>query len=300
MSAMLPFDVEVREVNRLSENFVRITFGGAELDRFGVHGPTYDLRVKVMVPSATGTMPDFKKLLQSPTWYSEWKQLDPDTRGYMRTYTAREYRTGDDPQLDVDFVMHLGDSTGPASSWASQATVGDRLTLIGAHRDHPAGRAAIEWRAQPGQRVLVVGDETAVPAICAIVETLAPDATGDVFVEVPCADDILELRPPAGVRVRWIAREAAEHGSQLVAAVREAVRPTATQVAATIEDVADDEMLWESAEVDPTSTGTPYAWIAGESSLVKTLRRYLVNECGWDRKSVSFMGYWRRGHSESL
>ena len=125
MSAMLPFDVEVREVNRLSENFVRITFGGAELDRFGVHGPTYDLRVKVMVPSTTGTMPDFKKLLQSPTWYSEWKQLDPDTRGYMRTYTAREYRTGDDPQLDVDFVMHLGDSTGPASSWASRPGAGD-------------------------------------------------------------------------------------------------------------------------------------------------------------------------------
>ncbi|GAB3309498.1 SIP domain-containing protein [Epidermidibacterium keratini] len=298
MSAMLPFDVEVREVNRLSENFVRITFCGAELDRFGVHGPTYDLRVKVMVPGV-GPGPDYKQLLQSPTWYSEWKQLDPDTRGYMRTYTAREYRAGADPQLDVDFVMHLGDSAGPASAWASQAAVGDRLTLIGAHRDHPAGRAAIEWRAQPGQRVLIAGDETAVPAICAIVETLAPDTVGDVVVEVPSADDIQTLRAPAGVGVRWLARDGAAHGSLLSGAVRKIVRPAAADAPVQVDDEGD-EMLWESAEVDAAATGTPYAWIAGESSSVKAIRRYLVGECGWDRKSVSFMGYWRRGHSESI
>lgn len=38
-----------------------------------------------------------------------------------------------------------------------------------------------------------------------------------------------------------------------------------------------------------------YAWIAGESRMVTTLRRALVSEVGVHRAQVAFMGYWRRG-----
>ena len=41
--------------------------------------------------------------------------------------------------------------------------------------------------------------------------------------------------------------------------------------------------------------GGTYAWIAGESTVVTGLRRHLVNELGFDRRQVAFMGYWRRG-----
>jgi NADPH-dependent ferric siderophore reductase len=48
------------------------------------------------------------------------------------------------------------------------------------------------------------------------------------------------------------------------------------------------------------STGSDfYAWLAGESSVIKTLRRFLVSETGIDRKRVAFMGYWRLGKSEA-
>ncbi|WP_405393206.1 SIP domain-containing protein [Streptomyces sp. NBC_01102] len=42
----------------------------------------------------------------------------------------------------------------------------------------------------------------------------------------------------------------------------------------------------------------PYAWIAGESSEVRALRRHLVRERRTDRKQVTFVGCWRRGLSE--
>jgi NADPH-dependent ferric siderophore reductase len=44
--------------------------------------------------------------------------------------------------------------------------------------------------------------------------------------------------------------------------------------------------------------GVPYAWIAGEAGAVRALRRHLVGERGFDRRAVTFTGYWRRGATE--
>jgi len=64
----------------------------------------------------------------------------------------------------------------------------------------------------------------------------------------------------------------------------------------------DRELLWEtsdSAEADTViQTDDLYAWIAGEAATVRDLRRMLVRDHGMDRRSVSFMGYWRQGRSE--
>ncbi|WP_421014177.1 siderophore-interacting protein, partial [Glutamicibacter creatinolyticus] len=63
------------------------------------------------------------------------------------------------------------------------------------------------------------------------------------------------------------------------------------------EDVdIDSTILWETGG---GSAGPFYAWIAGEASAVKTLRRYLVKDVGIDRKQVAFMGYWREGKTEN-
>jgi NADPH-dependent ferric siderophore reductase len=50
---------------------------------------------------------------------------------------------------------------------------------------------------------------------------------------------------------------------------------------------------------DPDRSSGLYAWLAGEAGVVKRLRRHLVQDCGIDRASVAFMGYWREGRPGS-
>ena len=82
------------------------------------------------------------------------------------------------------------------------------------------------------------------------------------------------------------------------AAVRRLLGDQAPAPADDLEDVdVDTEVLWEVPE--PTDVSRFYAWLAGEAAVIKTLRRHLVTECGVDRRSVAFMGYWRQGRAES-
>ncbi|WP_268921354.1 SIP domain-containing protein [Serinibacter arcticus] len=64
-----------------------------------------------------------------------------------------------------------------------------------------------------------------------------------------------------------------------------------------LDDVdVDTQGLWESPEA--VGSGELYAWLAGESAVIKAMRRALVTGRGIDRKRVAFMGYWREGQSE--
>jgi iron complex transport system ATP-binding protein len=332
----LAFEVTVSSVQELSPNFRRITFGGYSLRDFGVHGDTMDLRIKLMIPSQAedGTqlpLPVFE--MSQSGWYREWLAMDPAVRGSMRTYTVRRSRLDSVyPEIDVDFVMHFDahGNGGPAANWALNAKPGDAITIIG-----PNNRAAhcvtaevysgIEWRPGMAQRVLLAGDETAIPAISAILESLPPYMTGHAFLEVPEAGDFLDLRTDADVEITWLARGAAigrsrPHGELLQNAVRLAV-PVPGWVAIKAadggagpepEDVnVDVDILWETpARMDTAAIGASknpdvpaggmpfYAWIAGEAAVIKDMRRYLVREVGIDRKQVAFMGYWRQGKAE--
>ncbi len=329
------FEVRVTAVEQLSPNFQRITFGGYSLRHFGVHGSTLDLRIKLMIPSRApdGTHVPLPELrTERAGWYAEWLALDPAVRGSMRTYTVRQARLDAVyPEIDVDFVLHLDASGhgGPAANWALNARPGDTLTLIGpnnraAHCVTAESYAGIEWRPGLAQRVLLAGDETAVPAIAAILESLPPYLSGHAILEVPSAADFQDLSSAADVDVTWLARGEANgprpHGELLRAAVRAAV-PEPGWVAATVprpaggpepEDVnVDQDILWETpARMDARAVGAGrnpdrpagsrpfYAWIAGEAGTVKELRRYLVRDVGIDRKQVAFMGYWRQGKAE--
>jgi NADPH-dependent ferric siderophore reductase len=332
----LAFEVTVTSVQELSPNFRRITFGGYSLRDFGVHGDTMDLRIKLMIPSLAedGTplpLPVFE--MSESGWYREWLAMDPAVRGSMRTYTVRRSRLDSVyPEIDVDFVMHFDSegNGGPAANWALNAKPGDAITIIG-----PNNRAAhcvtaevysgIEWRPGMAQRVLLAGDETAVPAISAILENLPSYMTGHAFLEVPEAGDFLDLKTDADVEITWLARGAAigrsrPHGDMLQEAVRLAV-PVPGWVAIKAadggagpepEDVnVDVDILWETpARMDTAAIGASknpdvpaggmpfYAWIAGEAAAIKDMRRYLVRDVGIDRKQVAFMGYWRQGKAE--
>lgn len=332
----LAFEVHVTAAQELSPNFRRITFGGYSLRDFGVHGGTLDLRVKLMIPSlaADGTplpLPEFR--MTESGWYREWLAMDPATRGSMRTYTVRRERLDAVyPEIDVDFVLHFDESGngGPAANWALTAKPGDALTLIGpnnraAHCVTAETYSGIEWRPGMAQRVLLAGDETAVPAISAILESLPSYMSGHAILEVPEAGDFQDLKTAADVKITWLARGAAigrsrPHGELLDEAVRAAVplpgwvgiKATGGAAGPEPEDVnVDQDILWETpARMDSAALGASrnpdkpagampfYAWIAGEAGAIKELRRYLVRDVGIDRKQVAFMGYWRQGKAE--
>ncbi|WP_154606322.1 siderophore-interacting protein [Arthrobacter sp. AQ5-05] len=293
---MRAFEVRVGAARLLTPHFLRITFTGPELDLFGSNadGLTLDLRIKLLIPSPGHALPQLRSVhgSLSDDWYQQWRSLDESTRGVMRTYTVRALRPG---ELDVDFVLHLGGDSGPAAEWAAAARPGDPMTLIG-----PCARwgdcLGIEFAPGDPQRVLLVGDETAVPAIAAILESLPPHVRGHAVLEVPTAEDFLDMSTAAKVDIRWHARNGNAHGEALERDVRTVVVPAACLRGKEPDDVdVDATILWETPGTVPTAG--LYAWIAGEAATVRELRRYLVSEVGMNRNAVAFMGYWRQGRA---
>ena len=116
---------------------------------------------------------------------------------------------------------------------------------------------------------------------------------------------MLDVQPPGGLDVVWLPRDDARRGQRLSEAVLAHLGTGAGDLAEP-EDVDPD--LWETPTYSSSGEDTDapvvtvghdldgvYAWIAGESGVVTTLRRHLVKELGMDRHQVAFMGYWRRG-----
>lgn len=340
---LIAFEVEVARIQELTPTFRRITFTGDCLRRFS-RGPVLeqgnrsnlDLRIKLMIPSNGHALPQFGTLAQG--WYQQWLAMDPAVRGHMRTYTVRATRTDTaearrNAEIDIDFVIHLDaeGNGGPASNWAAGAQLGDQLTLIGPN-EAADSFGGIEWSPPaiaPGEaaayvdelhphsrRVLFAGDETAVPAISSILEALPAGYTGNAYLEVPTAEDFMDVETASSVKITWIARNERPHGEALSAAVRGG---RGMLSAAGVnhrgeepEDVdIDSVILWDTpalsgqqadgtqqADSSGGETENFYAWIAGEAGTVKELRRYLVRDLGVDRRRVAFMGYWRRGRAE--
>lgn len=325
------FEATVIGIEDLSPVFRRITFGGEGLRDFGCSSHPRDLRFKLIIPSAGAPKPEFDLIRfldeQDPdsgvSWYQAWLQLDPGVRGEMRTYTVREWRE-DACELVVDMVLHTDDQghSGPAAAWAQNAEVGHSLHIIGPSRRAEGPTAGIEFAPADADTILLAGDETAVPAIASILESLkGAEVQGKAILEVPSAEDVLELDAPAGFEIQWLPRDDADHGQLLEPAVRDAVRVesrvlakvgagTAGTTPVELDDVnIDEQILWDvptalTQAAQGSSSGTDkhtrpfYAWIAGEAGPVKRLRRYLVQEVGVDRHQIAFMGYWRQGKAE--
>ena len=302
-------EVTVAAVEQLSPSFVRVELASPDLADFGVDDqPLLDQRIKLVFPNAAGELASFEGADDS--WFGTWLQRPAEERGHMRTYTVRDVvGAGAETRVVVDIVVHEP-PCGPGSTWARSAAVGDRLVLLGPRRGFPYG--GIEFAPHAGaQELLLVADETALPAVAAILTDLPGTAVGQVLLEVPLAADIQELVAPPGVAVTWLPRDGAEHGTRILAAAGERLAVRAAAEPARLALASDDEIdpdLWETPEYSSSgeelaesNVGATavlpgvYAWIAGESAMVTSLRRYLVNEVGLDRSQVAFMGYWRRG-----
>ncbi|MFK3984435.1 siderophore-interacting protein [Micromonospora sp. NPDC050397] len=317
------FPAEVARLHRLSRSFLRATLTGQDLDRFADNG--YDQRFKLVFPLPGS---GFRHLPSGPDWYARWRTLPMEWRNPFRTYTVRSVRQHA-REIDVDLVLHGASADpahhyvpgtkpsqdarpgpllyhghagqhGPAARWAATARPGDPVVVLGPNQDHLGDHGGREFQ-QTGDAhaILLAGDETAVPAICAILERLPPSTQGEVLLEVPYPDDILPCVVPPLVSVSWLARSGRPHGSLLVSAVQSAAErliPSMGQVASDELGTAGssaptDEKIWE------VPAGPNHVWLAGEAELVRTLRRYLVGERGVARESVAFMGYWRLGRA---
>ncbi|MFW3172111.1 siderophore-interacting protein [Geodermatophilus sp. CPCC 206100] len=293
------FDATVAGVRRLGPSFVRITFTGPGLAGFGLAGD--DQRFKLVLPRDPAGM---RRLVdRGSAWYPEYCAMPEELRPDIRTYTVRAARP-ELAEIDVDLVLHgVADGhAGPAARWAAAAVPGDRVVLLGPDRPGRGRMWGVEWAPPAAARTLLLaGDETAVPAVCAIVEALPAAArTVTALLEVPEAGDVVDLALPPGTTVRWLPREGAARGSLLVPAVHAALcelgiaTPSVARAGADYVDLdLDREPLWEVPDADAAAGF--YAWLAGEAAVVKQLRRRLVGDLGVPRGAVAFMGYWRDG-----
>lgn len=177
-----------------------------------------------------------------------------------RRETVRRWNP-DRRELTIDFVGH-GD-VGHAGPWSMRTKPGDRLQLTG-----PAGgyapRPDADWH-------LLVGDESALPAIAAAVDHLPARARAIVVAIVDGPADRIELSGDDAVEVVWVHR--ADHPDDpdaLLEAVRDLVFPP----------------------------GTPHAFVHGEAGEVRAIRRHLLAERGVPREGQSISPYWRREHTD--
>lgn len=315
-----PFTLTVTTIRDLGPRLRRVTLGGVGLHGFATdHGATWDLRVKIVIPTLGQSLPRAEEFENSDgadaaqTWRQAWLRMQESERGELRSYTVREARLGQpNPEIDVDFVLHPGGPQGPAARWAEGLRIGDPALVMGP-RAAAGSCQGIEFAPGTARHVLLAGDETALPAIAGILRDLPAGIRTEAFIEVPDAGMVEDLPSRATATVTWLERHGQGHGVLLSDAVHRAIPAAARTVGADLGaatgagplDVGPERvLLWDtpqyrrlygSVDAIPDAEGTPfYAWIAGESAMVAGLRRHLVRECGIHRENVAFMGYWKQ------
>ena len=164
----------------LSPHMVRIVAGGDGFSGY-VNNDYVDRYVKIAFPQ-----PGVEYPLPLDLWAIR-ETMPRDQWPHTRTYTVRWVDEGA-RELAIDFVIH-GDE-GLAGPWAATARPGDSLVFTGPGGGYNPDPAA-DWH-------LFAGDEAALPAIAAAIESLPADARGLAFLEVDSDADIQPITAPAG------------------------------------------------------------------------------------------------------
>jgi NADPH-dependent ferric siderophore reductase len=234
--------LEVLRVVDLTPRMRRITVGGPELAGFVSLGA--DDHVKLLFPQNAAEQAAMQTLVLGAG-------KDNGPMPAMRDYTPRRYDL-DALELDIDFVLH-GD--GPAATWAEQAQPGQFLHIGG-----PRGSMIVP---DIFDSYLLIGDETALPAIARRLEGLSANRRALVIVEVENGKEQQVLHSAAEINVIWVLREGGK--DHLLSTVRQIKVPT----------------------------GNLYAWVATETKVSRQIRRVLLDEHGLDEQFVKAAGYWR-------
>lgn len=240
--------VQVRRITELSSALVRITFHGEDLADF--QSSSFDDHVKVFFPH----LPD--ETLALPTTDAEGKSVFPEPRPISRDFTPRRFDRAA-CEIDLEFALH---EAGPATAWAKQARVGQMLGL-GGPRGSMIIPAGFDWH-------LLIGDETALPAIARRLEELPQDARIAVLIEAADPSAYVDLESAKDRYIEWRYRsEAREGGDALLSAVRTFHIPA----------------------------GDGFVWAAGEAASIRAIRDHLCNERGIDKGRIRAASYWRKG-----
>jgi NADPH-dependent ferric siderophore reductase len=234
--------LEVLRVVDLTPRMRRITLGGPELAGFISLGT--DDHVKLLFPQNAEQAAALETMVLGAG-------KDNGPMPEMRDYTPRRYDL-DTLELDIDFVLH-GD--GPASTWAEQAKPGQFLHIGG-----PRGSMIVP---DIFDSYLLIGDETALPAIARRLEGLAANRKALVVIEVENGAEQQVLESAAQVNVIWVLREGGK--DNLLTTVKQLQVPK----------------------------GNLYAWVATETKVSRQIRRVLLDEHGLNEQFVKAVGYWR-------
>jgi NADPH-dependent ferric siderophore reductase len=222
-------EVTVARINRVSPGFASITFQGEALADFT--SLSFDDHVKFMFNDANGEQ-------------------------FRRDYTPRRVDT-DAREIDIEFALH---GHGGAAEWARNATVGQRA-IIGGPRGSMILPLAMDWH-------LLIGDDSALPAVTRRLEELPADARVVAVLLVDAADRRTFVTR-ADARIHWVD--------------------------------SDDALLQVLKEL-PLQPGAGLAWGGGEAALMARVRQVLV-ETGMPRQAAKVSAYWKRGvadHHERL
>lgn len=197
-----------------------------------------------------------------------WPMLDghgrvtwPGGKMPTRVYTIRAI----DPAagaLTIDFALHA--DAGPATRWAQAAVPGDRVGVVGPAAGGP----------KPASFHVLAGDETGLPGIARILESLPADARGHAFIEVRDASEELPLAAPAGIALRWLHRDGAPAGATTL--LPDAVRAVS----------------W------PKALDDAFFWGGCEHKAFRAIHRYLRHDLGLPADRQVLYSYWHRTLSE--
>jgi NADPH-dependent ferric siderophore reductase len=255
---------EVVRTEQLTSHMVRVVLGGNGFDTFTPSEFT-DSYVKLIFVADDVDV----AALPQPLTLDSFADLPAAKKPVVRTITVRCADPGA-REIAVDIAVH-GDH-GAAGPWATTAQPGQPMYLMG-----PSGAfapdPAADW-------YLLVGDETALPAISVALESLPANAIGRVFIEIAEPQDEITLTAPDGVQINWLYRGGR---ADLVGEDR----------------AGDNAPLVEAVKTALWLPGQVHAFIHGEAQAVMhNLRPYIRKERGVDAKWASISGYWRRGRTE--
>ena len=236
--------LQVLRVVDITPRMRRVTLGGPELAGFVSLGS--DDHIKLLFPQNA----EEQAALESPSFSIKGDGPQPA----MRDYTPRRYDLSIG-ELDIDFVLH-GD--GPASTWAEQVQVGQHLYIGG-----PRGSMIVP---DIFDSYLLIGDETAIPAIARRLEELPAGRKVLVVIEIADAAEQQVLSSAAEVEVIWVLRGQ----DDLLDVVRNLTLPS----------------------------GTLYSFVATETKLSRQVRRVLLDTHKVNEQYLKAVGYWRAEGSE--
>jgi NADPH-dependent ferric siderophore reductase len=244
------FVTTVAARHRVSANTVRFTLAAPEFGDFRPLGSDEFFALVIPRPGRAFPALDIEDDEDPRTALNAMPDaIRPD----IRWYTVRRHRPSL-AEIDVDIVLH-GES-GPASRLATHARPGDQVGFR---------EASAAYLPEADGHQLLIADETALPALSAILEC-APGLDASVIIEVPYAEDLPPIATDLDLRV--LTRGAARPGSLAV----------------------------EAAAAVARERELGYAWVCGERATATETRRRLVDQ-GVDKDMIMFSGYWRLGEA---